>query len=389
MLIVFILKFVSALSPYGIKNEFKYDIKDIEEFFIAYNEEHLYKDNSMVLDTFIQIEKGDVVYDGKIIAIDVGGTSLKIGFYENEFYQSMFTENVIPKDGSIKNVNLFSWMAKSIESWMEQNNMDKTDSYAIALTFSYPIKLKSINEGEILGFSKDFPFAQFDLEKKHDPAKLLDEELKKLSLNMNTRVILNDTTATFVALLQQNINCNLGVVLGTGTNGAFIMNNKLVNSEWGHFDSSHIKKNIFDRMVKYYMKNRYYACIDCMIGGLKLIEVLEIIFNSKIKNILRAFYTMNKKSEANKIIISIKKRIYLILAILTVASVEGSNYILSLNGSGLSNLYDQEMYASAIKLVHKIVKGEEPVRIELYFVNNSSLLGAIHALRYGGKVGIK
>lgn len=387
MLISCILKVSAAISSHDLINEFKYDDADIINFFKAYKG-YLHTDTFTILDTHIKLEKGDVVYDGKIIAIDVGSSNLKIGYFDGIMFEKLIFEKMIPRDGSVKDIDMFLWIAKSIESWLDQNCMNKTDNYAIAMTFSYPVKLRSLSSGHILTFTKKFPFKLMDFEKTYCPGRLLDAELNKLSLNMSVKVILNDATAAFVALMQRNLSCNVGIVLGSGTNGAFVFNNKLVNSEWGHFNSPKIRKNMFDRMIKFGLKNEYYACIDCMIGGMKFMEMLEILFKSKPTNIMDLYYKMDSRMALFRIIQSIKKRIYLILAIMTVASVEGNDYNISILGSGLTKFHDQRMYGDAIRFVHSLVKETKAVNIGLYYVKHASLVGAIRALRHNGKVGI-
>lgn len=371
-----------------IEKEFEYTQQDIQVF---YNEfKHFMENkNHKALDTHIKICKADAVYEGKIIAIDVGGTQLKIGFYDKKFVEEMTHKINLPRDPEYKKISIFAWIAKSVTAWMYKNNIDFYEYYAVSLTFSYPVKLDTLASGDILCFCKDFPFKELDQE-KNDPAEMLDCELEELGMNMDTKVILNDTTATFVALMNEKSDCNLGVVLGTGTNGACIKDDKLINLEWGHFDSPLIRKNFFDKVIKYYLGKRQYACIDCMIGGLKLFEMLDLIFEGDTNEILHNFYeSTDKGSPENHAVCCIKKRIYTIIAIMTVASVEGDDYVISINGSGLLFDYDKKMYHKSIEQIHILVKKRPIGKIELLSIDNASLKGAIHALRYSGNIGKK
>lgn len=222
-----------------------------------------------------------------ILTVDIGGSFLKINTFRVE--NGSLTpgkDEKYPLSGEpdFTNQSIFEFTAKRIENYIIKNlddyafdsdgpsvsdkngsnsssNIDnnerKTANIPIALTFSHPMIHNSISSAKIISFNKNF---QFRHEKEIDPGLRLNEELSKLkittkkyNLKLEVKVLLNDTTATTATGYQkecnfsQNNNLIIGIVLGTGTNGAYtdFTNNVIINTEWASLD-----KNIF-KLTKY------------------------------------------------------------------------------------------------------------------------------------------
>jgi len=53
-------------------------------------------------------------------------------------------------------LKLFDFFAASVEEFMDEAKMDKTQTYPMGFTFSFPVKQTSLNSGELFEWTKGF-----------------------------------------------------------------------------------------------------------------------------------------------------------------------------------------------------------------------------------------
>jgi hexokinase len=108
-------------------------------------------------------------------------------------------------------------------------------------------------------------------------------------------VLANDTVGTLVAGSYRDPSCDLGVIMGTGTNacyreklsniqklrGADPKGHMIVNMEWGNFDK--VRRTCYDRHLDKVSVNPGAMYFEKMISGMYLGEILRLILMDLVK----------------------------------------------------------------------------------------------------------
>lgn len=179
----------------------------------------------------------------KVIVIDAGGTNLRVALVEfDESHKSeitYFTKTRMPGiDKEVSSKEFFSYIANEVKPIANQS--DK-----IAFCFSYPAEIDENKEGTALFFSKEI--------KAPEVIGLpLGASLLKELKSKHKVTILNDTVATLLAAKgneTKKVDSYIGFILGTGTNCAYVEQNKnikklknlkegsqIINMEAGGYD---------------------------------------------------------------------------------------------------------------------------------------------------------
>lgn len=282
----------------------------------------------------------------QVLCVDLGGTSLKIGIVEissenikiltHKNGKSIRKNYLIPhKNKNItENFTIYQWMAEKIDDFISENRKKKKNVPTLgALTFSFPLKLQN-DEICIVGYTKDIKWKKPHIPGECEvPIKELNKVLKERKISVEFKVIVNDAMATLFSAKCESPNAVLGLVLGTGTNGAYfedmqgillpenrekkyIENTKgnevllcALNTEWGNFNADVVQKyrdNIDIELDKHTNSSGNYL-IEKMIGGLYFQQYVNIWFKKEAKKLLLE-YMQNKEhtKEDKKVFFSIK-----------------------------------------------------------------------------------
>ncbi|MGI6608883.1 MAG: hypothetical protein ACOX1F_07955 [Erysipelotrichaceae bacterium] len=165
--------------------------------------------------------KGEVPLNETVIAIDAGGTNLRIAHItfteEGMVIENLKKQTMIGVEKPLKIEDFFSQLADIIMPYLEK-------SQKIGFCFSFAAEILPNKDGRILEFSKEIII--------HDcEGKLIFEELKKEIRNRGfnkeiSGVILNDTVSTLLGgpaiKPTEKVDGQIGLILGTGTNTAYI-----------------------------------------------------------------------------------------------------------------------------------------------------------------------
>ncbi len=105
----------------------------------------------------------------------------------------------------------------------------------LGFTLSFPVHQTSLTEGTLIRWTKDFSASGAV---GRDVVDMLKTALKETEVDIVALV--NDTTATQLAVRYQYLNCDVGLILGTGTNACYLERDQwpypvIVNTEWGAF----------------------------------------------------------------------------------------------------------------------------------------------------------
>jgi len=162
----------------------------------------------------------------------------------------------------------------------------------LGFTFSFPVKKRTIDEALVLRMAKEFRIP--DIIDK-DAVYLLRESLKAEGLTDLVKLVSinNDTVATLVAGNYQDTNCDIGGIVGTGTNfcyleslkdihtltadekDGFVGSKMIINIESGNFNQ--IPQNSYDRLLDKGSLNLGQHILEKMVSGLYLGELVHLV----------------------------------------------------------------------------------------------------------------
>ncbi|CCK70052.1 uncharacterized protein KNAG_0D03030 [Huiozyma naganishii CBS 8797] len=239
-------------------------------------------------------EKGDY------LAIDLGGTNLRVVLVKlsgNGTFDTTQSKYKLPKHirTTQNRDELFSFIAQSLKDFIVETFPDGCkENLPLGFTFSYPASQTRINSGVLQRWTKGFDIPNVE---GHDVVPLLKEQMDKLNLPIDIVAVINDTTGTLVASLYTDLETKMGVIFGTGVNGAYFdvvkdiekLEGKLaddvppespmiINCEYGSFDNEHVSlpRNKYDVIVDEQSPRPGQQTFEKMSSGYYLGELLRL-----------------------------------------------------------------------------------------------------------------
>ncbi|MBN1940083.1 MAG: hypothetical protein JW843_10875 [Candidatus Aminicenantes bacterium] len=242
-----------------------------------------------MLPTYIDLPTGRE--KGPFLALDLGGTNVRIirvdlpgdrtvpRFLSDHFRLS---RRDISTDGPV----LFGAIARFIGRFLQ--GQGRTGPWNMGFTFSFAIRQSSIDRGELIGWTKGWTAEGVV---GRDVVDLLNRALaaegiaavKVVSLN-------NDTTGTLMAGAYLDPDCDVGCILGTGTNmcyrertssfrkpiGHYPGEFMIVNMESGNFDAA-LLRTPYDALLDARSENPGLQAEEKMVSGKYLGETARLI----------------------------------------------------------------------------------------------------------------
>jgi hexokinase len=89
--------------------------------------------------------------------------------------------------------------------------------------------------------------------------------------------LVNDTVATLAAKSYQDSRCDLGVIIGTGTNACYPERSRgggIINIEWGNFNK--LRSTPYDRCLDRGSDNPHKQILEKMVSGMYLAEIASL-----------------------------------------------------------------------------------------------------------------
>ncbi|CAH8573963.1 unnamed protein product [Schistosoma bovis] len=219
---------------------------------------------------------------GSFLALDLGGTNYRVlsVTLEGKGKSPTIQERTycIPAEKmSGSGTELFKYIAETLADFLENNGM-KDKKFELGFTFSFPCVQKGLTHATLVRWTKGF---SADGVEGHNVAELLQNELDKRGLNVKCVAVVNDTVGTLASCALEDSKCAVGLIVGTGTNVAYIEDSSkvelmngvkepevVINTEWGAFgekgeldcwrtqfdktmdiDSLHPGKQLYEKMV--------------------------------------------------------------------------------------------------------------------------------------------
>ncbi len=251
---------------------------------------------------------------GGFIALDLGGTNLRIAQIELKGKGGVIKtaeRKFVLEKKHITNTQdeLFGFIAGCIKKFIEEEKLDFNKQCGLGFTFSFPVKQTGIASGVLLRWTKGFAARGV---KGKDVVKLLNQALLKKGLsNLKIAALVNDTVGTLAARAYKERNCDVGVILGTGTNACYrerlssIVKWKgykqprarmIVNIEWGNFDK--LPLTVYDRQMDKFSANPGEQILEKMVSGMYLGELVRLILKDFIER--KMLFKQNKPAVFNK-----------------------------------------------------------------------------------------
>ncbi len=236
--------------------------------------------------------------NGKHVAIDFGGTKLRVSLVNLDAPKRHKAKSrVYPIPDSIRcgsGESLFAFIADACLSFIGELDPVLVFSPGIALTFSFPMQQDSISSGRLITWTKGFTAS--DVVGK-DAARLLTLALEEKGYSdLSVATIANDTVTTLAYGRYLHPDCRMGVILGTGTNGACIERienikkcdafatpngEMIINMEWGAF--RRVQTNLFDWILDKQSSNPEEQIFEKMVSGHYLGELASHALNEMIQ----------------------------------------------------------------------------------------------------------
>ena len=276
-------------------------LKKITEHFIGELEKGLSKQGGnipmipgWVLDFPTGKEKGDY------LAIDLGGTNLRVVLVKlggNRDFDTTQSKFALPETmRTATSDELWTFIAECLKKFVQEEfPQGCTKPLPLGFTFSYPASQKSINTGVLQRWTKGW---DIDGVEGHDVVPMLQKAIEKVGVPINVVALINDTTGTLVASMYTDAETRMGLIYGTGCNGAYYdvvsdipkLEGKMpsdvdqsapmaINCEYGAFDNELVvlPRTKYDILIDKQSPRPGQQSYEKMISGYYLGEVLRLI----------------------------------------------------------------------------------------------------------------
>ncbi|XP_030877872.1 hexokinase HKDC1 [Leptonychotes weddellii] len=233
--------------------------------------------------------------NGEFLSLDLGGSKFRVlkvqvseegkrnVQMESQFYPT--PSEIIRGNGS----ELFDYVADCLADFMKTKGL-KHKKLPLGLTFSFPCRQTKLEEGILLSWTKKFKARGVQ---GTDVVSCLTKAIRKhKDIDVDILALVNDTVGTMMTCAYDDPYCEVGVIIGTGTNACYMedMSNidlvegdegrMCINTEWGAFGDDGALEDIrteFDRELDLGSLNPGKQLFEKMISGLYLGELVRII----------------------------------------------------------------------------------------------------------------
>uniref|UniRef100_A0A803TJ67 hexokinase n=1 Tax=Anolis carolinensis TaxID=28377 RepID=A0A803TJ67_ANOCA len=275
----------------------------------AFGDDGLLEDIRTEFDREIDRENGD------FLALDLGGTNFRVLLVKIrsgkrrmvEMHNKIYAIPIEVMQGT--GDELFDHIVTCISDFLDYMGI-KGARLPLGFTFSFPCRQTSLDAGILLNWTKGFKATDCEGE---DVVYLLREGIKRREeFDLDVVAVVNDTVGTMMTCAYEDPNCEIGLIVGTGSNACYMeeMRNiemvegeqgrMCVNMEWGAFGDNGCLddiRTIYDKAVDEYSLNSGKQRYEKMISGMYLGEIVRNILIDFTK---KGFLFRGQISEALK-----------------------------------------------------------------------------------------
>ncbi|VVA99738.1 unnamed protein product [Arabis nemorensis] len=234
---------------------------------------------------------------GLFYALDLGGTNFRVmrvllGGKQDRIVKQEFEEVSIPPHlmtgGSDELFNCIAEaLAKFVATEGEDFHLPAGRQRELGFTFSFPVWQTSLSSGTLIKWTKGFSIEEAV---GQDVVGELNKAMERVGLDMRVAALVNDTVGTLAGGRYYNPDVAAAVILGTGTNAAYVEHahaipkwhgllpksgEMVINMEWGNFRSSHLSLTEFDHTLDFESLNPGEQILEKIISGMYLGEILR------------------------------------------------------------------------------------------------------------------
>ncbi|KAK2989613.1 hypothetical protein RJ640_027387 [Escallonia rubra] len=244
---------------------------------------------------------------GWFYALDLGGTNFRVlrvqlGGKEKRVVKQEFDEVSIPPHLMVATSHeLFDFVAEALAKFVSSEGEDfhlpPGRQRELGFTFSFPVRQLSIASGTLIKWTKGFsiedavklnPFAVSHV--GEDVVGELTKALERVGLDMRVSALVNDTIGTLAGGRYYHPDVIAAVILGTGTNAAYVerahaipkwhgllpkSGEMVINTEWGNFRASHLPLTEYDQALDVESLNPGEQIFEKIISGMYLGEIVR------------------------------------------------------------------------------------------------------------------
>ncbi|XP_050940849.1 hexokinase-1 isoform X2 [Cucumis melo] len=234
---------------------------------------------------------------GLFYALDLGGTNFRVlrvqlGGKENRVVKQEFEEVSIPPHLMVGSSEaLFDFIAQALAKFVAEEGEGFHPAPGrqreLGFTFSFPVRQTSISSGTLIKWTKGFSIEDTVGE---DVVGELTKAMEKLKLDMRVTALVIDTIGTLAGGRYHDNDVIAAVILGTGTNAAYVerahaipkwhgllpkSGEMVINMEWGNFRSSHLSLTEYDHALDAESLNPGEQIFEKLISGMYLGEIVR------------------------------------------------------------------------------------------------------------------
>ncbi|XP_059634893.1 hexokinase-1-like [Cornus florida] len=235
--------------------------------------------------------------DGLFYALDLGGTNFRVlrvqlGGKDKRVVKQEFEEVSIPPHLMVGSSDaLFNFIAEALAKFVategEHFHLSPGRQRELGFTFSFPVRQTSIAGGTLIKWTKGFSIEDTV---GQDVVGELTKAMERTGLDMRVAALVNDTIGTLAGGRYYNQDVIAAVILGTGTNAAYVerahaipkwhgllpqSGDMVINMEWGNFRSSHLPLTEYDQALDDESLNPGEQIFEKVISGMYLGEIVR------------------------------------------------------------------------------------------------------------------
>jgi len=218
---------------------------------------------------------------GRFIALDLGGTNFRILELELKGSGRIGRSRTMKFKLDKKHITgtgdmFFGFIADCLKDFLAKYK-ELNEIRKLGFTFSFPVKQTGIASGYLVCWTKGFKASGVI---SRNIVELLETALRERGLHrVKVAALINDTVGTLVAKSYKDKDCDIGVIIGTGTNACYAeptMGGMIINTEWGNFNK--IRRTAFDVLIDSQSDRPGQQALEKMVSGMYLGEVaLKVI----------------------------------------------------------------------------------------------------------------
>ncbi len=260
-------------------------------------EEGLQVDGGEIAGIPTHVDKKDKLEDGRILALDWGGTNFRAAIVEFKGGKATVLESVkqLLSKNETAGFNQEKLHEKMAECISTLKNLDSKVT-KIGYCFSYPAASRLNGDAIVLRWNKGIDIPDMINKPVGEPLLKYLNSHKNINTRFESIKVINDTVAClFAGLDELGYDSYIGLIVGTGTNMAGLMpKSKIVklqsheaklipvNLESGNFNPPYL--TVVDGLVDAMSNNKGYQRFEKAISGGYLGELFKTVFwNEKIK----------------------------------------------------------------------------------------------------------